>query len=107
MRRVAHAPAFARRRLAVIGRYTDTRIPAIVGAIMRRLELELELELEGVARVELEAAAAGVDLTLASTERDHIAMVLGLVRGDLSAAARMLGVNRRTLQRRKHRRPRR
>jgi ActR/RegA family two-component response regulator len=42
---------------------------------------------------------AEMDLTLATLERQHVANVLRLVDGNRSAAAELLGIDRRTLQR--------
>lgn len=51
--------------------------------------------------------ASGVDLTLKTLNDQHIASVLNLVDGNLVVAADLLGVNRRSLQRRARRSARR
>jgi ActR/RegA family two-component response regulator len=47
--------------------------------------------------------AAGVDLRIKPLIAERVEHVLGLVDGNLSVAARMLGINRRSLQRRQAR----
>ena len=59
-----------------LGEYTDRRIPYIIAA-----------------------ALAPVDLRLKTVERDYIRSVLDAVDGNLSVASKILGVNRRSLQR--------
>ncbi len=53
----------------------------------------------GTARPQSAAAAAAHQLDLAAVERDHIQRVLDSVDGNKSHAARLLGINRRTLYR--------
>lgn len=49
------------------------------------------------------AAYAGVDLSLERVEREHIERVLQAVNGSLPAAAKLLRVSRRSLERRGYR----
>jgi len=49
------------------------------------------------------AAYAGVDLSLARVERDHIERVLRAINGNLTAAAKLLRVSRRCLERKGYR----
>lgn len=45
-------------------------------------------------------AFKGTDLTLRTAKDEHIEKVMRLVDGNISAAAALLGINRRSLQRR-------
>lgn len=49
------------------------------------------------------ASLSDVDLTMARVEKNHIEMVLRLVCGDLLVASRVLGMSRRSLERKGYR----